>query len=252
MLRLLNLISIFAISVLLIGCSTSPKKNVTEWIPDKNWWEQSSSSIRNLQSTTGRVYFISGDQIKNYYEISNKLMNISGISAVLVITDSKGINAFAIQKNHLNYIGITIEMLQTFGSDKDAMASVIGHELAHLKLDHQKQRSNRKKIADTSSNILGAVAGYFVPFGGTITSIGATAIVTSYSREEEREADVQGMIWAVEAGYSPCGFVRWGKHVEKNESAFSIPFLQTHPMTKERVNTANQLAISKNLQPCIN
>ena len=45
----------------------------------------------------------------------------------------------------------------------------------------------------------------------TITGAGATCGLppnTKYSRDNEREADYLGAIWAVEAGYDPQGAVR--------------------------------------------
>jgi predicted Zn-dependent protease len=237
------------VAFLLVGCATKPKEKNSEWIPDKVWYEKHKQGAVNFKSVDGKIYTLKGEYLWNYYSTSMKLINLTQIPTALVISNLNGLNAFAYKQGNINRVGITIDALNKFGNDPDAIAAVMGHELAHLKLDHQSIRQSRKQTTDITSAIVGGVLGAFIPFGSTITSLGATAITTSYSRDEEREADEQGMIWAMKAGYSPCGWVRWQKEVMKADSS-SISFLSTHPMTSERLETANQLAISKSYGEC--
>lgn len=237
------------VAILVLGCATKPKESNSEWIFNKTWYERHKQGAVNLKAVDGRIYTVNGEYLWNYYSTSMRLINLTQIPTALVISNLNGINAFAYTRGNINRVGITIDALNKFGNDPDAIAAVMGHELAHLKLDHQSIRQSRKQTTDRTSAIIGGVVGAFVPFGGTITNLGATAITTSYSRDEEREADEQGMIWAMKAGYSPCGWVRWHKEAMKADSS-SISFLSTHPMTSERLKAANQLAVSKNYGEC--
>jgi Zn-dependent protease with chaperone function len=237
------------VAILILGCATKPKERNSEWILDKTWYENHRQGAVNLKSVDGKIYTLKGEYLWNYYSTSMRLINLTQIPTALVITNLNGLNAFAYKQGNVNRVGITIDALNKFGNDPDAIAAVMGHELAHLKLDHQSIRQSRQQTTDITSAIVGGILGAFIPFGGTITSLGATAITTSYSRDEEREADEQGMIWAMNAGYSPCGLVRLNKEMMKTNSS-GIAFLSTHPMSAERLETANQLALSKNYGEC--
>jgi predicted Zn-dependent protease len=85
------------------------------------------------------------------------------------------------------------------------------------------------------------VIGLFVPFGGTITSLAATSIARSFTRDEERAADKQGIRWAVAAGYDPCGKARTVEHFARYSSD-GIPLLSTHPSYGERSALADEYA----------
>jgi len=243
------LVCIFTIG-LLFGCASKPKQQYSEWVFDRDWYLKHKQGTVSFKAINGNVYSIRGEYLWNYYQVSIKLINLTQISTALVITDIDGLNAFAYKQNGINRVGITIDMLNRFGNDPDALASIVGHELAHLKLDHQTERASRKQNSDRASAVIGGVLGAFIPFGGTLTSISASAISNAYTRDEERDADKQGMLWAITAGYSPCGFVRLNKEIQKNETSSTISFLRTHPMSAERLQTANDLAIKNKFGSC--
>lgn len=244
----------YLVAVLVIGfvfgCAPKPQQQYSQWIFDKAWYEKNNSGTVQFKALNGRTYSVRGEYLWNYYQVSTKLINLTQISTALVITNIDGLNAFAYKQNGINRIGITIDMLNKFGNDPDALASIIGHELAHLKLDHQSERASRKQTTDRASAVVGGVLGAFIPFGGTLTNISATAISNTYTRDEERDADKQGMLWAIAAGYSPCGFVRLNKEIQKNDTSSTISFLRTHPMSSERLQTASDLALKNNFGRC--
>ena len=78
--------------------------------------------------------------------------------------------------------------------------------------------------------------------------LGAGALLASYSRDNEREADHLGMTYMVKSGYGAEGVVQLmtmlnGLH-KGNASAVSLLF-STHPMSQERYDTAVSLANSE-------
>lgn len=130
------------------------------------------------------------------------------------------------------------------------LAAVLGHEIVHSAAGHSAQQQSRASIMQ-GAVVLGSIAvgaatedaGYAsaTMLGG---SLGAQLITQGYSRENEREADKYGMVYAHRAGYSPRGavdlmetFVRLseGRHASSIERWFS-----THPPSQERVQ--NNLA----------
>ena len=114
------------------------------------------------------------------------------------IQDAKPVN----EENavEINIIGINFGMLDLLGLDVHMVAALIGHELGHLKLDHGEDHKTRRR-----TDML-------------------TAANTRYSRDNEREADYLGAIWAVEAGYDPDGAVRLQELVYKKTRHLSGGF----------------------------
>jgi predicted Zn-dependent protease len=125
------------------------------------------------------------------------------------------------------------------------LASLLGHELGHVNARHTAQQMTKGTITQVLVGGLAAYAGSRGQIYGTLASslgmVGAGALLASYSRENEREADSLGMTYMVRAGYNPEGFVglmemlnSMSKH---NASAFDLMFA-THPMSQERYDTA--------------
>ena len=125
----------------------------------------------------------------------------------------------------VNVIGINFGMLDLLGLDVHMAAALIGHELGHLKLNHGADHANRR------------------------TTGALTASNTRYSRDNEREADYLGAIWAVEAGYDPQGAVRLQELVYKKSKHLSGGFSGTHPSSIERITKLKSLARRLSRQP---
>ena len=132
------------------------------------------------------------------------------------ITDTKPID----EENavEINIVGINFGMLELLGLDVHMAAALIGHELGHLKLNHGEDNKTRRR-----TDIM-------------------TASNTKYSRDNEREADYLGAIWAVEAGYDPDGAVRLQELVFKKTKHLSGGFSGSHPSSIERITKLKSLA----------
>lgn len=118
----------------------------------------------------------------------------------------------------VNIIGINFAMLDLLGLDVHMAAALIGHELGHIKLNHAADNKSRGR-PDIR-----------------------TAANTRYSRDNEREADYLGAIWAVEAGYDPAGAVRLQELVYKKTKNLPSGFSGTHPTSIERIAKLKSLA----------
>ncbi|MEM7466226.1 MAG: M48 family metalloprotease [Pseudomonadota bacterium] len=177
------------------------------------------------------------------HAVKTSIVEVAEIDTKLIIVDGDKPNAFAgKEKRGGNIIGINFAMLDIIGLDVHAAAALIGHEIAHLKLNH-----GEKKSSGLGSAVLKAAGGVAlssmgIPLGQTISNIGITAIETEYSRDHEREADYLGAIWAVEAGYEPSGAVRLHKAMQKLSGANPAPFLSTHPSGPERIQTLQEFS----------
>ncbi|MBI2994601.1 MAG: M48 family metalloprotease [Gammaproteobacteria bacterium] len=119
----------------------------------------------------------------------------------------------------VNMMGINFAMLDMLGMDVHMMAALIGHELAHLKLNHGEEAEH--KDPRTAMH---------------------TAANTKYSRDNEREADYLGTVWSVEAGYDPQGAVRLQELLYKNSKFKGGAFVGSHPSSTERIAILKSLA----------
>ncbi|MCF8053322.1 MAG: M48 family metalloprotease [Desulfobacterales bacterium] len=125
------------------------------------------------------------------------------------------------------------------------LASLLGHELGHVNARHTAQQMSKGTLAQILVGGLAAYAGSQGQIYGTLASslgmVGAGALLASYSRDNEREADDLGMRYMVRSGYSPDGFVGLMEMLDAmnrhNASAFDLMFA-THPMSRERYDTA--------------
>ena len=92
--------------------------------------------------------------------------------------------------------------------------------------------------------ILGGVAlnSLGVPGAQTISNLTFTSFETKYSRDNEREADYLGTIWAVDVGYEAYGAVRLQEEIYQRSKTTAMPLLSTHPSGPERIATLKALA----------
>jgi predicted Zn-dependent protease len=227
------------------GCASAPRPEpMLAWTPPPEWWRASSASGGRLVEKDGTAHRLTAVQVRNLAAAHEKLARQSGIEARLAIVKAKHVNAFATYRQGAAVVGFTLPFIEAMGEDADAIASVMGHELAHLRLEHGAARKQRHEQASGASNVVGTLLGIAgVPFGGLIAGFGATAVVAAFSRDEEREADELGNQWAVGAGFDPCGGARSMRVLQAKSRAASIPFLSTHPGHEERIERANALSL---------
>ena len=102
--------------------------------------------------------------------------------------------------------GILLEL------DNEAeLAALIGHELGHVNARHTAERMTTGVLTQAVVSGLSIYAGTKSEAAGQLAStlgmLGAGALLASYSRDNEREADALGMEYMVRAGYGSNGFV---------------------------------------------
>ena len=125
------------------------------------------------------------------------------------------------------------------------LAALLGHELGHVNARHTAQQMSKGKVTNSIvggvSAVAGAIFGGLGQVAGTLGSIGAGALLASYSRDNEREADALGMEYMVKAGYGPKGMVGLMDMLQSlsrsRPGAIELMF-STHPMSDERYQTA--------------
>jgi len=227
------------LSSLLIACSAS-KKPMAVQVPNDAWW-QSANTDPSASSSE-----------KNLATVRQQMMKSVPFPFVVGLSDSTEINAYAQLQNNQRYIILTNGFIAQFGNDPDVMAAVLGHELAHHQLGHTQPdyAKNRDTAIDVTSQALGMIASYFIPFSGLVVGNAAKGMGLTWSRNDERSADEMGMQWAMQAGYSPCGSYRFAAQMNALGEGAAITFLSTHPGNNERMANADRFAQNKKGAPC--
>ncbi|MCX7901958.1 MAG: M48 family metalloprotease [Burkholderiaceae bacterium] len=131
--------------------------------------------------------------------------------------------------------------------DEAQLAALLGHEIGHVNARHAAQRQGQAMLAQAAVVGLG-VASSDSPWGGLLTvagQIGASALLASYSRDNEREADALGQQYMVKGGYPADGMTRLHALLVREEKAkpsLLATMFASHPMSRERMETAQRLA----------
>ncbi|MBA3013712.1 MAG: M48 family metalloprotease [Desulfobulbaceae bacterium] len=127
------------------------------------------------------------------------------------------------------------------------LAALLGHELGHVSARHTAQQMSKGTLIQALSGGVAAVAGGAYTGLGEVASqlgsLGAGALLASYSRDNEREADALGLEYMVRAGYGPEGILglmdMLNRESKRDPSALELMF-STHPMSRERYDAAKR------------
>jgi hypothetical protein len=130
------------------------------------------------------------------------------------------------------------------------VAGVLAHEMSHVALRHGVSQMGRSQTWQTILGVAGAAAGMTSAGGGLLGtavntggSLGVGALLSKYSRNAERDADLNGARMLAAAGYNPLEMARFfekleaqaGKQPKGLEAWFS-----SHPAPGRRVETVSE------------
>jgi predicted Zn-dependent protease len=129
--------------------------------------------------------------------------------------------------------------------DEAELAALLGHELGHVNARHTASQMSKTLLTQTLVGGASAVAGIqsqaFGELAAQLGTLGAGALLASYSRDNEREADALGLAYMDRAGYNPAGFeglMDMLRRLNKSRPSSIQLMFATHPMSEERYQTA--------------
>jgi predicted Zn-dependent protease len=224
----------------------------------------SSSAVIPLTFSNKTPYInVSVSDAKVLIDITDRYSTLSGIYPKIFLLQSDDLNASAGFVEGSPVIRINKPMYELLIKDRGAAAALIGHEMAHLYFRHSDGRAEARANAAAVGALIGTVLellfiGRFgvVGLGTNLGSALSSGITGAYTRPQESEADRQGMIWAIQAGYDPNGSERLFTAFEKQNGNSFLPFLNSHPNPSDRIEAAKEAAALygkyKNLEIIIN
>lgn len=177
---------------------------------------------RKMDNYNGQAY---GEDFYRVYRIAERIIranNLQHLNWRIVINRDTAINAYS---HDMNCIEINTGLYDTFLDNDDAMAMVIGHEMAHALLGHsQRKQKIRDKLSKNGTPVYAS-------------EVLADAILVRKllieSKNMEYAADTEGAILAAKAGYD------LDKGAEIISFLYTLPqskdFYSTHPNAKRRL-----------------
>lgn len=212
------------------------------WAQCTTMWDvadlaRQASPVVSYAVPKGNPVRISTAWARSILEVKNRIDKASGIKTQFFLCSDAEPNAFATIVEGKNVVALTLGMGKLLGNDMDAFAAILGHENAHLTLGHHRETQTREAIIGLAQ-LFGSIAmesliqsgGGGAGWGSRLTALGASLVSTAYSRENETEADRQGIRYTIAAGYDPQGAIRLHQKLDSRGG-----FLSTHPGSQQRV-----------------
>ncbi len=157
----------------------------------------------------------------------------------------KVVNAFALPGGKVAVYSGLLAVTQ----NADALAAVVGHEVAHVTSHHGNERvsqqmaatlavygatmavSEWKDLSDSNRALLMAALGAGTTLG----------YILPYSRLHETEADEIGLRFLIRAGYDPNEAPKVWERMARRSPGRSATFLSTHPDPRDRAKRLREL-----------
>ncbi len=131
--------------------------------------------------------------------------------------------------------------------NKDGLAAVMGHEIAHAVAKHGIERASRSTLINTSTQIIDILSGGKLSQVNRTTGMNTVGLLSKiglmnpFNRKQESEADFLGMIFSSLSGYDIRETVNiWKRMKEFNKGKNSPEFMSTHPSADNRIKKINE------------
>lgn len=137
-------------------------------------------------------------------------------------------NAFALPGGK---IGVHTGILEV-AKNQDQLATVLGHEVAHVLAQHANERVSQQMVAGALMEVAGQTMD---PTLVAALGMGAqVGVLLPFSRTQESEADLLGLDLMAGAGFDPRESTKFWKNMEAAGGGKTPEFLSTHPSDQTR------------------
>ena len=255
--KFLGLFGCGCCSMFLPSCSTVPitERKQLSIIPEARINRQAAVAYENFRNKAKVIK--SGKDLKDILEIGNKMEK--AVSAFflnkgqddptknfewdyILVENDKMINAWCMPGGKIAvYTG-----LLKVTKNKDALATVMGHEIAHAVARHSVERMSHAMTINLGTTVADIFLGGAI--NRTRNTVGQNTgldifqlgIMNPFGRKQETEADYLGLIFSSLSGYDIRESVKlWERMSEKNKGKEPPVFLSTHPSSKKRIENLN-------------
>jgi predicted Zn-dependent protease len=251
--KFLRFISCCACGLIISSCTTAPitERKQLKIIPESTLNRQAaqvyekvkkkeklSNNLNQLNEIKDIGHRIE-QAVSEYFKQNNIADPTANFKWEYILVDNKKIkNAWCMPGGKIAVYSGILEVTK----NKDGLASVMGHEIAHAVAKHSVERASRSmavnigtQIADIISGgkISGASRAAGVDVAGMLTHFG---IMNPFNRKQESEADYLGLIFTSLAGFDIRESAKiWERMKETNKGKEPPEWMSTHPSTSRRI-----------------
>jgi beta-barrel assembly-enhancing protease len=154
------------------------------------------------------------------------------------VAQSNDVNAFALPGG---YIYVYQGLLDAIHNDPDMLAAALAHESSHVIDRHgvklMEQQTGIGALVELATN--GRDRGALQQ----VLNVVGVVVTQGYSRNDEYQADHDGVIWMHRAGYDPQGMVRLLETLQRvapNSGGGLTKYFEDHPGTPSRIQRVQQ------------
>lgn len=223
-----------SILLTLLGCATSPTgRSQLVLMPESEMTQMGLQAFTNIKEETP----IERDRTVNKYVdcVARAITREVGGTWEVVVFKDDSANAFALPARK---IGVNTGLLKV-AKNQDQLATVLGHEVAHVLSQHSNERVSQKFAVEQGLGLINALASPQSATGQTLMGllgVGAQyGILLPYNRVQESEADVLGLDLMAKAGFDPRESVSLWENMGRAGGGKPPEFLSTHPAHSTRI-----------------
>lgn len=180
--------------------------------------------------------------VETFYKSNGYEAALSNYSWEFNLVADKSVNAFAMPGGKVVVYSGLLPVTQT----EEALAVVIGHEIAHVIAQHSNERISQQVALQYGGAIAGGLLGnseIAQQIGCTVFGLGAQyGVMMPYARKQELESDEIGVIIMAIAGYDPRVAIPFWQRMAQASSGSQVPeVLSTHPADTRRIERLNAI-----------
>ncbi len=181
--------------------------------------------------------------INNYFETSGIPDPTLGFDWEYILIDNKKVkNAWCMPGGKIAIYSGILEITK----NKNGLAAVMGHEIAHAVAKHSVERASRGVLLQTGTSIIDIATGGKLSTINRSTGMNAVGLLSQigimnpFNRKQESEADYLGLIFSSLSGYDIRETTKIWERMQKAKKGKEPPeFMSTHPSSKKRIKNIN-------------
>lgn len=221
-----RIITVIVVSFSLAACGVSTQQEIQM---GQEYAQQINAQLPIVQDPELNRYInVLGDSIA-------RLTSRGDLDWHFFIVDSKEVNAFAVPGGFIYVNRGLIERTDNMSE----VAGVLGHEIGHVVRRHtikQMEKEQGANIGVTLVCVLTNICNSQV--AGAVINVAGGAVFARFSRQDELEADIEGLNNLVRARIHPQGLVTMFQKLiaeRRSRPAGVEAWFRTHPLEEDRV-----------------
>lgn len=231
---------------LAMGCATNPVTGKSQFMIMDEKQEIAVDRQQSPHQFSSDYGTVQDRALQRYVQTTGKTLSANTHRSQMPYNfhcvNANYVNAYAFPGGS---IACTRGILLELGNEAE-LAALLGHELGHVNARHTAEIMSKAQLTNMAVGGLAILTSVAVGSGagslaGQLGQLGSGALLASYSRDNERQADGLGMEYMARSGYGPQGMVglmEMLNSMNQHKAGVTDLLFATHPMSSERYQTS--------------